>query len=178
MPSIPDWIPNLHPLVVHFPISLVLVAVAADVGNVARPGDANWRDASTWLYCAGMLTTAAAYFTGVSAATTMPVPQNAQAAVTGHFSWADWATWFLVSLTALRLAMSYIWQTSRRRIVVPSSPSCSPGATNDLAMRFGVSLHVVARSSWCTIGCGISRISRRPFVVLRRMRPWSSVMVR
>ena len=28
---LPEWLPNVHPLVVHFPIALLIVALVADV---------------------------------------------------------------------------------------------------------------------------------------------------
>jgi hypothetical protein len=29
-PLLPEWVPNAHPLIVHFPTALLFIAVAAD----------------------------------------------------------------------------------------------------------------------------------------------------
>ena len=110
----PDWAPNPHPFLVHFPIALLAAAAAADVLSLLRPARPAARDAATWLYCAGAFTAMAAYFSGLSAAAAVRVTPEAGLAVTAHFAWADRTTWFFVFFASLRLAMSYIWGTTAR----------------------------------------------------------------
>ena len=120
MSLIPDWAPNIHPLLVHFPLSLLLVATLVDGMGAYRPSRASVRDTATWLYCAGALMAMAAYFSGLEAAEAMRVGPDAAAAVNAHFTSADRTTWFFVAFASFRMAMSYIWYTTTRWVVVLS----------------------------------------------------------
>jgi len=104
----------LHPVLVHFPISLLLAAVVVDLVGLRRPSNTVTRETVTWLYCIVAAVTLAAYFSGLSTATTLRLVPTASRDLTTHFVWADWTTWFLVCVAALRLALSYIWQTTVR----------------------------------------------------------------
>ena len=113
-PAMPDWAPNPHPFLVHFPIALLTAAAAVDLLSLLRPAHGATRDTATWLFCAGAFTAMAAYFSGLSAAGAVRVTPEADLAVTTHFVWADRTTWFFVFFASLRLAMSYIWRTTAR----------------------------------------------------------------
>ena len=114
MPLIPDWAPNLHPLLVHFPVTLLIAAAAVDLASVLRPARPAPRDTATLFYCAGALMAMAAYFSGLSAAQSLTVSPETAAAVTAHFTWADRTTWFFVFFASLRIALSYIWRPTAR----------------------------------------------------------------
>ena len=116
----PDWAPNPHPFLVHFPIALLAAATAADLLSLLRPAHRATRDTATWLFCAGAFAAMAAYFSGLSAASGVRVGPDAGLALTTHFAWADRTTWFFVFLASLRLAMSYIWRTTTRRTIAAS----------------------------------------------------------
>ena len=110
MSLIPAWAPNLHPLLVHFPVTLLLCAVAVDMASLIMPARPALRDTATLFYCAGALLAMAAYFSGLGAAQGMRVSPAASAALTAHFTWADRTTWFFVFFASLRIAFSYIWR--------------------------------------------------------------------
>jgi uncharacterized membrane protein len=112
MSLIPAWAPNLHPLLVHFPVTLLLGAVALDMASLVMPARPALRDTATLFYCAGAVLAMAAYFTGLGAAQGMTVSPAASAALTAHFTWADRTTWFFVFFASLRIAFSYIWRPS------------------------------------------------------------------
>jgi uncharacterized membrane protein len=120
MSLIPDWAPNLHPLLVHFPLALLLVATLVDGVSAWRPSHTSIRDTATWLYCGGALMAMAAYFSGLDAAEAMRVGPDASAAVSAHFGWADRTTWFFVFFASFRMALSYIWRSTARWVVVLS----------------------------------------------------------
>ena len=53
MTLLPDWAPNLHPLVIHFPIAWWIAAVLVDLVALAFPRAA-WADTvASFLYPAG-----------------------------------------------------------------------------------------------------------------------------
>ncbi len=116
----PDWAPNPHPFLVHFPIALLVAAAAADLTSLLRPAHGTARDTATWLFCVGALTAVAAYFSGLSAAAAVRVSPDAGLAVTTHFVWADWTTWLFVCFASLRIAMSYIWRITARWAIAVS----------------------------------------------------------
>ena len=70
----PDWAPNLHPIVVHFPIALLTAAVVVDFLGLFMRTRAAVRDTATWLYCAGAVVAILAYFTGRNGADAMLLP--------------------------------------------------------------------------------------------------------
>ena len=79
MSLIPAWAPNLHPLLVHFPVTLLASAVAVDMASLLMPARPVLRDTATLFYCAGAFMAMAAYFSGLSAAQGTPVsPRRAR----------------------------------------------------------------------------------------------------
>ncbi|MCH8145764.1 MAG: hypothetical protein IIA55_13695 [Gemmatimonadetes bacterium] len=114
MSLIPAWAPNLHPLLVHFPITLLIGAVTVDLASLLMPARPALRDTATLFYCAGAFMAMAAYFSGLSAAQGTPVSPEERAAVTAHFTWADRTTWFFVFFASFRIAFSYIWRPAAR----------------------------------------------------------------
>lgn len=159
----PDWAPNPHPFLVHFPIALLAAAAAADLLSLLRPARPATREAATWLYCAGAFTAMAAYFSGLSAAAAVRVTPDAGLAVTTHFVWADRTTWFFVFFASLRLAMSYIWRTTDRWAVASSCALSLVGLAllaatalhgGRLVFQFGIGVESVpaAGSAWTLPG--------------------------
>ncbi len=53
MALLPSWTPNLHPLVVHFPIAVLTAAVVADLVDILMPRSTKVGVISTWLYTIG-----------------------------------------------------------------------------------------------------------------------------
>ena len=113
-----DWAPNLHPLLVHFPIGLLLAAVGVDVMGWMLRCNRWLRHMATLLYVLGTLTTLAAYFTGRAAAQIVWLPGMAQAVVKEHWDWAFRTVWFFGLMTVIRLVV--LWPRARdpRRVVI------------------------------------------------------------
>lgn len=94
MELIPEWAPNLHPIIVHFPIAIILLAVAMNLLNFFLPD--NWWDdlKSTILYGIGAISAIVAYYTGTLAGDSVFMPSEAQTILNTHADWAWWTVWF------------------------------------------------------------------------------------
>ncbi|NOY78296.1 MAG: DUF2231 domain-containing protein [Calditrichaeota bacterium] len=116
MTLIPDWMSNVHPLIVHFPIALLVIAVAADfVGLILRRQ--TWlKPAALWLYVFGALGTIGAYLSGKQAADIVKFPPPAFPVISTH---ADLAlfTMLFFSIYALLRFLIY-WKKWDHRPVV------------------------------------------------------------
>ena len=75
----PGWAPNIHPLLVHFPIGLLCAAAAVDVVGWLFRRNRLLRQAATVLYVLGTGGAIAAYVTGRAASQTIWLPGMAQA---------------------------------------------------------------------------------------------------
>ena len=104
----PDWAPNIHPLVIHFPIALLVAAAMTDLAGILLRDRTSVRDAASLLYTAGAVCAVVAYFTGHHAGETVLLPEMANVLVNEHADWAFRATWFFVFFASIRLALSFI----------------------------------------------------------------------
>ena len=105
MSLIPSWAPNLHPLVIHFPIVLVMTAVVVDLVDVLFERSPWLQAATTTLYVAGAVSTVVAYLTGTQAGSTVLVPGMAYPILTAHSQWALATMSCCIVVAVLRLAM-------------------------------------------------------------------------
>ena len=105
MSLIPSWAPNLHPLVIHFPIVLVMTAAVVDLVDVVFERSPWLRAATTTLYVAGAVSTVVAFLTGVQAGSTVLVPGMAYPVLTAHRQWALATMACCIVVAVLRLAM-------------------------------------------------------------------------
>ncbi len=115
--QIAAWLalPNLHPAVVHFPVALLLTALAADViCLVVRRWP--WVDrAATALYAIGTAGAGVAYLTGEAAAAGMwTVSGAAQEALADHESGALLTLAAFAVVTVLRWTVSWLGRRDRR----------------------------------------------------------------
>jgi len=86
---------TLHPLLVHFPIGLIVTAAVIDVAALGTSPRSTLRRAATGLYLAGAATLIAAYFTGRSDAALVRIPGPAHSLVDEHWTWALRTTVYL-----------------------------------------------------------------------------------
>ena len=103
MNLVPDWAPNIHPLLVHFPIALLCAAAAVDVVGCAFRRNRTLRHLATLLYVLGTGGAIAAYVTGRAASQTTWFPGMAQAVLGEHWNWALRTVWFFGVVTMARL---------------------------------------------------------------------------
>jgi len=110
---LPDWAPSIHPLLVHFPIALLVTAVVLDgVGLLLRkvPG---LRMAAVLIYTLGALGALASFFTGRMAADLVAPSGAANAVLTDHADWAEWTVWFFGIYALLRLGLLWVDRKGR-----------------------------------------------------------------
>ena len=100
---LPAWAPNLHPLLVHFPIAWWIAAVIGDLVALAFPR-AKWADtAATFLYPAGAAAAVVTYLTGRRAAASVLVPGMAYPLVQQHWNWALATTISFAAIAVVRM---------------------------------------------------------------------------
>ena len=96
---------TLHPLLVHFPIGLMVTAAVVDLAGLATDPRSTLRRAATGLYLAGAAALVAAYFTGRSDAALVRIPGPAHALVDEHWTWALRTTIYMGVFTLGRLGL-------------------------------------------------------------------------
>jgi len=101
-------LPNFHPMVVHFPIALIFIAVLADIfGLFKKQSDwINWTAVS--LYVLAALGAIAAFLTGRAALETVTVPAQARAVLTGHENLALYTMWSMIVYGGIRVLFLFI----------------------------------------------------------------------
>jgi uncharacterized membrane protein len=103
MSLLPDWAPNVHPLLVHFPIAWWIAAVLVDLIALVSPRAAWASTTASVLYPAGAVSAIVTYFTGRQAAATVLTPGTAHPIVLLHWNWALATTCGFVLIASIRL---------------------------------------------------------------------------
>ena len=103
----PDWAPNIHPMIVHFPIALLTAGLVADLLSLILFRRPALRDAATWLYCAGAAAAIAAYLTGENGAAAMLLPAEVTPLVDVHDNWAFRTMLLFTVLATARVALPF-----------------------------------------------------------------------
>jgi uncharacterized membrane protein len=120
MTLIPSWAPNFHPLVIHFPIVLVMTAAVVDLVDVAFERSPWLRAATTTLYVTGAVSLIVAYLTGTQAGATVLVPGMAYPVLAAHRQWALVTMTYCIAVAALRLILlrGNSARSRRRRVML------------------------------------------------------------
>lgn len=107
MQLLPDWAPNVHPMIVHFPIVLLIFAILFDfIFLFLKKFD--WVEKSALsLYFVGTLAIIVTFSTGRSTADGLDIPAKVIAAVTDHADWAEITLWFFIIFSAVRLTIGF-----------------------------------------------------------------------
>ncbi|NOX88325.1 MAG: hypothetical protein GXO77_04805 [Calditrichaeota bacterium] len=116
MQLIPDWAPNIHPLIIHFPIALLFLAVLADVLGLVFKKYRWFNKAAIGLFFTGWLGAVAAYLSGREAAEIVKIPSVAFPVISRHADLALIVVWFFGIYALLRIVLS--WKGWDRKIAV------------------------------------------------------------
>lgn len=90
MPSLPDWAPNIHPLLVHFPIALLCTAVFFDLLGVIFKKQVRMREIASFLFAVGAVSAVFTYFSGKQASDIVTLPALANPTLNEHSDLALW----------------------------------------------------------------------------------------
>jgi uncharacterized membrane protein len=103
-----DYLPNIHPILVHFPIALLTLGVGIDAVALLWRKEARIKQMATALVVIGAVLLIPTYLTGRQAGdqATSPFAQ-AQLVLTEHADWAWLTLWFFLIYAAARLGISY-----------------------------------------------------------------------
>jgi uncharacterized membrane protein len=104
MSLVPGWAPNLHPLIIHFPIALLIAAAMVDLVDTLFERPPWLGVGATSLYLVGAAAAVVAYVTGRQAAATVFVPGMAHPIVEDHRAWALLTTWYVGIVAVARVS--------------------------------------------------------------------------
>ncbi|MFQ5570490.1 MAG: DUF2231 domain-containing protein [Rhodothermales bacterium] len=116
MDIIPDWAPNIHPLLVHFPIALLFAAVLLDLAALLFREHEGLRVSTVVVYVMGALGALASYLTGKHAGDSLMLPAEANTVLTDHADWAAWTVWFFGIYALVRLGA--LWKNREGKLAV------------------------------------------------------------
>ncbi|MTI88492.1 MAG: hypothetical protein FH748_11035 [Balneolaceae bacterium] len=127
MELIPEWAPNIHPMLVHFPIALLISAVVTNLISFFVPE--KWWDETknSILYIAGALSAIAVYYSGKAAADSIFLPTEAQGILSEHADFAFWTIWFFVLYAALRIAFHWFKLMDKQSFKIVAFITVLPG---------------------------------------------------
>lgn len=115
---LPSWAPGWHPLVVHFPVALVVVAFVADGVAVAlRRRDV--AAGATALHVLAALGALGAFWTGQRASESADVPVAAVTTLTAHADMALYTVWWLGLYAMLRIGVGLYVPAIRPALFAP-----------------------------------------------------------
>ncbi|MFY0685189.1 MAG: hypothetical protein JXR20_11590 [Balneola sp.] len=107
MELLPEWAPNIHPLLVHIPIGVIILAALMNFISLFIPEE--WWDEkkNTIVYIIGSVSAIGVYYSGKSAADSVFLPTEAQTVLNNHADWALWLVWFFIIYAIVRIGLHY-----------------------------------------------------------------------
>jgi len=88
MNLLPEWAPNIHPMLIHFPIVLLLLAPLFDVGALVFKKSPWLLPAANFLYFLAGFSVVLVFISGKLAAQNIDIPTDAYVTISKHANWA------------------------------------------------------------------------------------------
>jgi uncharacterized membrane protein len=164
-------LPNWHPLMVHFPIALVLSAMALLLAARLLRNEslaATAATVGTWNLCLGAAAALFALGSGLGAVLDLDVSAAARSAISVHVKWAMFTTLLLVLLAVWRGAGSAA--TSRPSWIFLVALLAAGAALSFTGYRGGKNVY--------EYGVGVRKVAARPFEAPRGNRLESGLIGR
>jgi uncharacterized membrane protein len=119
MIGLPDWAPNVHPAIVHFPIALFVIGLVSDIVALTGFKREVLRRFSSTMYVLGGVATVATYFSGENAADSVLPSAEANPALTEHADLGYYMLWFGVVYAVLRIVDLLLNKAGKLTIYLP-----------------------------------------------------------
>ena len=114
---LPEWAPNLHPLIIHFPIVLLVVAVFTSLVEVILAKEWIYRS-RIWLYILGTLSALVAVLTGRQAADSVSPPFSAEMTLSKHSDMGHYTLFFFMALTLAQLLVLRYGKSNKKLVKI------------------------------------------------------------
>lgn len=127
MELIPVWAPNIHPMLIHFPIVLLILAFGLNL--ITFFVKEKWWDElkTTYIYVLGALSAIVVYFTGEAAANSLFLETGAQSVLTTHADLALITVWYFGIFAAARIALHWYHMFDKKLVQVLAFLIAAPG---------------------------------------------------
>ena len=119
MQLIPDWAPNIHPMIVHFPLVLLVFAILFDIAGLILKKETWLSKSALILYLCGIIAVLITFLTGEAAADSLDIPANVISSVNEHADWAEITLWFFTIYTVIRITVGVAFKSLRKILFVP-----------------------------------------------------------
>lgn len=107
MNFLPEWLPNYHPLIVHFPIVLIIAAAVLNLVQVLR-SSAKIGNLVSLFYLSAAASAIAALLTGEQGSEILNIPDAVFPVVNNHSDWAHWTVYAIVIAAGISVLGRFI----------------------------------------------------------------------
>jgi len=107
MLSLPVWAPNIHPMLIHFPIVLLIVGVLFEFLTIIWPKKRWFHSSSLFFYVIGTVALIVVYFSGRQAVDTVKVADSIYPAISEHANLALRSIWFWIAFVLVRFMLLF-----------------------------------------------------------------------
>jgi uncharacterized membrane protein len=116
MDLLPEWIPNVHPIVVHFPIAFLITAIFVDILSVFLKRQDWIKYSAIMLYSIGTVAAVIAYLSGRQAADSVYLPPLANPVLNHHADLALMTVFFFIFFTLIRVIS--VWKVKKKYVLI------------------------------------------------------------